>query len=279
MRAAIVGLGLIGASIGAALQRSGWKVRGYDANARAASVALSRGLVDELCPSPECTLLDASVVVLAVPIAAILDLLDRIDALAPPNAVLIDTGSVKGPVVDRMEGLAGAGRAIGGHPLAGRERSGPEWADPDMFSGRPFVLTPSRLTHETTIAEATSFVRLLGAEPVVPIDARRHDRVLASTSHLPQLLSTALALTVDPGDRYLSGPAFHDMTRLAASDPAMWRDIFLANRANVTEAIGAFVAVLQSMAEVISAEDSEEMLRTMERGRDAAQRLGGQVTP
>jgi len=268
----VIGLGLVGGSVGAALRRADLEVRGFDTDDAVAARAVQRGLVDAACSTMAAALEHANTVVLAVPVIATRDLLVEVDRLAPHTAMIMDTGSVKRPIVDAMDTLIGRERTIGGHPLAGRERSGPDAADPDLFRHRTFVLTPAAYTSKETIERAIRLVDMLGGQPVIA-DAAEHDRILARTSHLPQLLSTALALTAQPADPTMAGPAFSDMIRLAASDPGMWRDILLTNADNVAEALSTYMNELEGLARIVRAQDSERIVHVMERGRSAYRSL------
>lgn len=274
-RVAIVGLGLIGSSLGGALRRSGANVQGYDPDAVSREIAARRGYVaaahDDL---PSC-LRDAQVVIVAAPVPAILELLATVDAAAP-EAVLLDTGSVKVPVVTAMEALPGAKRAIGGHPLAGKERSGPESADPELFRNRPFVLTPHAHTSGRTLDVARRLVEEIGARAVVA-SAEEHDTIIARTSHLPQVLATALAREIAPGDGRFAGPALYDMTRLALSDSALWTDILLANGGNLVPRIRRLAASLEEIARWVEGGEAAALSDVLRTGRERALGLRGGV--
>src|SRR5205823_5808868 len=161
----------------------------------AMQTALDRGLVDELGDDLAAVLEGVSLVILAIPVLSIIEWLPPIDALSPQTAAIVDVGSVKRPVVDAMERLPGAARIIGGHPIAGKELSGPGVADISLFQHRPFALVPSNATSTSTVHTAETMVRAVGGVPFV-LSAPDHDRMVARTSHLPQLLSMALALTI-----------------------------------------------------------------------------------
>jgi len=270
-RLAVIGLGAIGGSIAAALREAGWHVRGCDQSAENLRVASERGLIDEPAGGPEEAVRGSDSVVLAVPVRTIGGMLDAIDRAAPPGALILDTGSVKGSVLDKMVVLAGAERTIGGHPLAGTERSGPEAARPDLFRGRTFLLCRHRRTADATVERATALARELGAEPIVVIkEPEAHDRVLARTSHLPQLISTALALSLEPEDADFSGPGLRDMTRLAGSDPAMWRDILRTNRDSIVGALWTFRREIEELSRLVESDDEAEIEDAMRRGGDMA---------
>lgn len=269
-RAAVIGLGLIGGSIAAALRETGVYVRGYDRSPAHARTALRRDLVDELDDDLPHTVAGADVVILAVPVLTIVALLPALDLASAPDALILDTGSVKEPIVTAMATLTEAGRAIGGHPLAGDERAGPDAAHPALLRDRPFVLSPSPRTTPETVARAQTLVSSIGAEAVL-VPAERHDRILARTSHLPQLVATALAGALEPDDLRLAGPGLRDMTRLAHSDPTMWAEIAEANRDNIIDAMRTFGSVFAALSRMIEEGDFAGMRAAMEQGsRQAA---------
>jgi prephenate dehydrogenase len=273
-------LGAIGGSIAAALRGQGWHVRGFDRSADHVRVAGERGLIDEPAADPADATRERDVVVLAVPVRSIGSMLAEIDRAAPPEALILDTGSVKGSVLEKMAVLAGAERTIGGHPIAGTERSGPEAARPDLFQGRAFLLCRHRRTAAATVERAAALARDLGADPIVVIkEPDAHDRVLARTSHLPQLLSTALALTLEPMDADFAGPGLRDMTRLAGSDPVMWRDILRTNRDSIVGALWSFRRELEELSRLVESDDDVGVDDAMRRGAELARSVRREVAP
>jgi prephenate dehydrogenase len=198
-------------------------------------------------------------------------MLAEVDRAAPREALIVDTGSVKGSVLEKMVVLAGAERTIGGHPIAGTERSGPEAARADLFQGRAFLLCRHRRTADETVSRAAALAGELGADPVMIIkEPEAHDRVLARTSHLPQLLSTALALTLEPMDASFAGPGLRDMTRLAGSDPVMWRDILRTNRDSIVGAIWTLRRELEELSRLVESEDEGGIDDAFRRGAEMA---------
>jgi prephenate dehydrogenase len=268
-KVAIVGLGLIGGSMGAAFRRSGHFVRGYDANPQVMNSAKKLGLIDELGENPESCVVGVDAVFLAVPVMAILGLLPAVGEEAPNEAIIIDTGSVKKPIVAAMQQLPSAHRMVGGHPLAGDEHSGPGASDPDLFVGRPFLFCGSKRTSPQTMDDAYEVVRALGAEPA-QLGAEEHDQILARTSHLPQFVSTLLGLCLEPGDLEYAGRGLRDMTRLAASEPAMWRDIATSNSTNIAAALRVLSARLNDTADLVEAVDIAAIQTLLQDGRAAA---------
>lgn len=261
---AIIGVGLIGGSIGAALRAAGKQVVGFDKDPARVQVGLDRGLIDKGEQSLSPLLRDAESVVVAVPIKSIVELLPQIDQLAPRQALVIDTGSVKSEIVNAMGMLDGGQRAIGGHPLAGSERSGPEAANVNLFRDRSFILSPSEKTDPSTIARAKELVSAIGARPSL-MAALKHDEILARVSHLPQVIASALVRCLGTDDVSYGADGLRDMTRLAGSDPVMWRDIFVSNRLQVADALSQYLSQLNEIAGLIERADAHELQEWMYR--------------
>ena len=243
MIVAIVGVGLIGGSVGlAARRRLGATVRGVDPRADA---ALRAGAIDEACDDLETALAGADAAVVAVPVGALPETVARVLAAAPPGCAVTDVGSTKRAVVARN----GDPRFVGGHPLAGSEAAGVEHARADLFEGATWYLTPTTGTSGVLLERLHRLVTGLGARPVA-IDAATHDRVMAAVSHLPHVLANLLVAqaTRALGGETLppTGPSFRDATRVAGAHPALWTDIYLANR-------DALIAALDDVAERLAA--------------------------
>ena len=240
---AIVGVGLIGGSVGlAARRRLGATVRGVDPRAAA---ALRAGAIDEACDDLETALAGADAAVVAVPVGALPETVARVLAAAPPGCAVTDVGSTKRAVVARN----GDPRFVGGHPLAGSEAAGVEHARADLFEGATWYLTPTTGSSGVLLERLHRLVAGLGARPVA-IDAATHDRVMAAVSHLPHVLANLLVAqaTRALGGETLppTGPSFRDATRVAGAHPALWTDIYLANR-------DALIAALDDVAERLAA--------------------------
>jgi prephenate dehydrogenase len=241
---AIVGLGLVGGSLARALSHAGYRVLGVDRRrvlrrARSArAVAGGRSLAAAAS--------EAQIVVLAAPPAANLRLLRALARLGGDAPVITDVGSVKGPIAAEA-GRLGLDTFVGGHPMAGTEGSGFDASSADLFRGRPWILTPSR-PRPRVMRAVRAVVRATGGHPVVMTPAD-HDRATAFLSHVPQLVSWALFAMVqgDPVARRhlgIAGPGFRDMTRLASSPAALWREIFGQNEREVARALASLVKVL-----------------------------------
>jgi prephenate dehydrogenase len=242
---AVVGLGLVGGSLARALARSGWSVIGVDragVRRRAQAVgAIARGAA-----TPEGAAAEADLVVLAAPPDANLLLLRRL-ARSGARSVITDVSSVKAPIC-REAARLGLSSFVGGHPMAGAERSGFGASSADLFECRPWIVTPSALPAASRAVR--SMVRAVGGRPVT-MTAAEHDRAAAFLSHVPQIVSWALldAALRDPVARRrlaVAGPGFRDMTRLAASSRGLWRQILGQNRPEVRRALAALRRALST---------------------------------
>ena len=243
---AVVGLGLVGGSLARALSRAGYTVVGVDRPPVARRARAARAVARTARSAEQAAAL-GDVVVLAAPPAANLRLLRRVARSARPGLVVTDVGSVKGPIgreADRL-GLD----FVGGHPMAGNERSGFASSSPDLFRGRSWILCPGRRASPRAVASVRRLARAAGARPL-RMSAAEHDRTVAFLSHAPQLVSWALldAARADAvAGRRLSvaGPGFAGMTRLAASPPALWREILGQNRRETSRAVRALMRALR----------------------------------
>jgi prephenate dehydrogenase len=256
MRISIVGVGLIGGSFALALRQAGFAGRIIGVSSQPAiDAAIARGVIDEALPLPEAAA-TSDLIYLAQPIERILQTIDVIDAHARPGALITDAGSTKVAIVNRAAAAIHRARFVGGHPMAGKESRGVEQADADLFRGRPYVLTSRDAVLE-------SWVERIGARLVV-MNAAEHDRLVAVTSHLPQLISTALASVIGAqlDAAKVSGPAAVDLTRLALSPYDIWRDIFATNADSVDAALGAFVAKLEELRAKLRSPEMEPAFDT-----------------
>lgn len=250
----IVGTGLIGGSLGLALKGYGYagRIVGCD-RPEVLARALERGAIDAAEDSAESAVRGSDVVVLATPVASIIDHITRLAPILPPSTLVTDTGSTKAEIVrqaGRVFADAASRRFLGGHPMAGKERGGIGRADPELFSGATWVLTPpggtlSLASPEFTRGRHGEWIELLesiGARIIV-LDPERHDKLCAYTSHLPQMVSTALASVVvdatenDAAAPALAGGGIRGMVRLAKDDYPMWRDVALTNTQNLHDAL------------------------------------------
>jgi len=258
---AIVGVGLIGGSFALAVRRAGFagNIVGVSSPATVRA-ALEGGVIDAAMPLAEAAA-KAELVYLAQPIEKILETIDFLDAHLRPGTLVTDAGSTKRVIVERAAEKIKRGRFIGGHPMAGKESRGVESATADLFRGRPYVIT-------TPNEEIEGWIAKIGAR-LVHMDAAEHDRRAALVSHLPQLVSSALAPMLE-GSAAVAGPAAADMTRLALSPYDIWRDILFTNTAEIDAALQSYIEALQAMRASLPNLESE-----FERAARAAQHLRG----
>jgi prephenate dehydrogenase len=237
----VSGVGLIGGSFALALRQAGFsgKIVGVSSPATVRA-ALTRGVIDEALPLAEAAA-QSNVVYLAQPIEKILETLDVIDALVRPGTLITDAGSTKLAIVERAAAKIKRGRFVGGHPMAGKETRGVEAAEATLFRGWPYVLT-------SPDPELEAWIGKIG-DKLVRLDPAEHDRRMALVSHLPQLISTALASLIGdaPETARVAGPSAAALTRLALSPYDIWRDIFSTNAAAIDGALGAFIARLEEL--------------------------------
>ncbi len=249
-RVTIVGVGLIGGSIGLGLRRRapGIHVTGFDRPA-VLRKARARGAIHDGSPVLARAVRDADLVILALPVESLIEVLPRVARLAPPTAILTDVAGVKS-IVGRVASRAGLGaRFVGGHPMAGSERSGIVGARATLFDRATWFLCPPGRggAGHRSISRIERLVRRLGASPV-RIGTREHDRSVARLSHLPQLLAVALVNAAAGRVRAgTGGPAFRDMSRVAISPPGIWIGVLAANRQEIGRAIDECVRELRRL--------------------------------
>jgi prephenate dehydrogenase len=273
-RAAILGTGLIGGSIGLGLAsaRPDLAVAGYDPEPRSVSAALYRRAVTETAATPEEAVSGAELVVLAPPVDQIAELCGRLRERVPRAAVVTDVGSAKADVVAAGEEAFGA-RFVGGHPMAGSERHGIEAADARLFEDAWWILTPTRSTAATAYGIVSDLAQKLGAQPVA-VEPRLHDALVARVSHVPQLTASALMDAAwSFGDRQallgLAAGGFRDVTRIAASSPEMWVAILRSNRAAVLEALDRLRERLDHLGSLLAEERWTDIESFLARARSA----------
>ena len=262
-RAGIVGTGLIGGSIGLALRARGWHVTGADFDDRVAERAQALGALDAVGTDPEAVITFVATPVQAVATAA------RAALDAGPG-VVTDVGSVKAPIVDAVADP----RFVGGHPMAGSEQLGVDGADPSLFEGSAWVLTPVAETDTAAYTRVRSVVGSLGAE-VLALAPDRHDALVAVVSHVPHLTAaTLMDLAADRAEEHrallrLAAGGFRDMTRVAAGSPAIWPDICSENRQAIVEVIDRLVGSLGELRTLVDKADRGELLGFLERAQSA----------
>ncbi len=271
---AIVGVGLIGASFGLALRRAGFSghILGVSSD-RSIRAAIDRHAIDEGVPL-ESAAAQADLIYLSQPISGILETLPRLAGLLKPGALVTDAGSTKRQIVEAAAPLGSA--FIGGHPMAGKTARGAAGAEASLFEGRPYVLTPASPAQmdDEHVRVLASWIEKIGARLVV-LSPAEHDRLVAAASHLPQLLSTALASTLeqmpDPAPiAAVAGPGLHDMTRLALSSHEIWKDILATNGDEIAAALLVIEARLSELRQSLESAETESAFAS---GRNFALRL------
>jgi prephenate dehydrogenase len=256
MRVGIVGLGLIGGSLGLALRRLGGaiEVRGVAHRPDGVLAAQQRGAVDRASTELR-HVADCDIVVVATPINQMRPVLEQLAPILGPGTVITDVASVKRPVLEWARCLPDPMRFLGGHPVAGKERSGLSESDATLFRGETWIFTPDDGQELIPFDDWFRLVRAIGARPRL-LSAEAHDRQMAFLSHLAFTLSLAYAQTVRPfADPQLGGPGYRGMVRLAEGDPTLYADITTSNRGPLVEAIDHFAEVLHDYRERIDRGD------------------------
>jgi len=268
---AVVGVGLLGGSVAKAARAGALagRIVGIGRDAARLRPALDDGTLDAATTDLEVGVRQADFVLLAAPVLAIEGLLERVWHATSDGVVITDVGSTKGNIVRAAERLAAARPLafVGSHPMAGSEQSGYRVARVDLFRGATVVVTPTDRTELRAVKAATEFWEALGAR-VSTLDPETHDRSVAAISHLPHLIACALvdgAGRVDPAALELAARGFKDTTRIAAGDPDMWAEVFLANRAALSACVDAFGRALADLQRAIDAGDADVLRAVLAR--------------
>jgi prephenate dehydrogenase len=271
-RAAVVGTGLIGGSVGAALRAAGWHVTGSDDDAPAARRALDLGRIDEVGEDPT-----AELTVVAVPVGAVPMVARR---ALEGGGVVTDVGSVKAPVVAEVDHP----RFVGGHPMAGSEALGVDGSRGDLFEGATWVLTPVADTDPEALTLVHQVVRSLGAD-VLTLAPADHDRLVATVSHVPHLTAaTLMGVAAEQAEEHaallrMAAGGFRDMTRIAAGDPGIWIDICRDNRDAILDVLDHLIGSLEQMRLVVATGDGEVLRRRLSRAQEARRNLPAGAPP
>ena len=263
----LIGCGLMGSSFALALKRAGLvkRVSGFSPSPGTTALALKMGVIDSVATSAAEAATGADLVLLAVPVAATRATLQAIAAVIDSGALVMDVGSTKQDVVLVARETLGLRLPcfVPAHPICGKELSGVQNADIDLYTGKKVILTPLAETAPAQVALARQLWQALGSH-VSQMDPAEHDAAYAAVSHLPHLLAFAMMHSLqgqDQGEQYmaLAGSGFRDFTRIAASEPAMWRDILLANRDELLAQSHLFQQSLQALEQLISAGDAAQL--------------------
>ena len=264
----LIGCGLMGSSFALALQRAGLveRVTGFSPSPSSTAMALQMGVIDKVAASAALAVEGADLVLLAVPVSATPSTLQAIAQVIHKDTLVMDVGSTKGDVVLAARNSLGTLLPcfVPAHPICGKEVSGVQNADVDLYKGKKVILTPLPETAPAQVALARQLWQALGSH-VSQMSPEAHDAAYAAVSHLPHLLAFAMMHSLqgqDQGEQYmaLAGSGFRDFTRIAASEPAMWRDILLANRDELLAQSHLFQQSLQALEQLISAGDAAQFV-------------------
>ena len=281
----LIGCGLMGGSFALALKKAGLvkRVVGYSKSPSTTARALQMGVIDVEAPSALLAVSGADLVLLAVPVAATENTLKAIRHLLDPRMLIMDVGSTKRDVVDAARRVLknDVGLFVPAHPITGREVSGVENADPSLYAGRQVILTPIERTNPANVDRAEALWRALGCD-AQRMSPEAHDAAFAAVSHLPHLIAFALMNGVmgqPEGEQFLSlaGPGFRDFSRIAASDPQMWRDVLIANREELGRQTALFQQALAELQKLIASGQADDLERLINRASHA--RANWRVSP
>ncbi|MCT2559942.1 prephenate/arogenate dehydrogenase family protein [Tsuneonella sp. YG55] len=275
-RIAVIGLGLLGGSVGLAVAENlpGCTTTGFDADPEVRRRAAIRGLVSRVCETAAEAVAEAELVIFCVPVGAMGAAASAIAGALPKDALVSDVGSSKAAVTEALRAALPGAIVVPAHPVAGTERSGPDAGFAHLFRHRWCILTPPDDADPAAVSRLAAFWEALGANVEI-MDAAHHDLVLAVTSHIPHLIAyTIVGTASDLEDvtrseviKYSAG-GFRDFTRIAASDPVMWRDVFLTNRDAVLEMLGRFTEDLTALQRAIRRGDGAALHDLFTRTRD-----------
>jgi prephenate dehydrogenase len=275
----IIGVGLIGASIGLALRERelARTVVGVGRRTSTLRQARQRGAVTSTTKDLARGVRDSQLVLVCTPVESIATFVLEAAANCPVGSIITDAGSTKLEIVGKVDaGLKNASNQIafvGSHPMAGSEKTGPAHAQADLFEGRVAVVTPSKQTSREAVEQVDRFWQLLGSK-VVHMSPKDHDRSVAAISHMPHLVASALAAATPDGDLSLASTGWLDTTRIASGDPELWRQILVDNRGGVLKSLDKFERVLAMFRHALERDQQEKLLQLLEAGKQRRDSLG-----
>jgi prephenate dehydrogenase len=269
---AIVGLGLMGGSLALALRGKCAALYGIDVDHATVKLALDKRIVDQADSDPAQLLPQADLVILATPVTAIIDFIQKLPSLIQSPCIVFDLGSTKKDIVQAMAALPQHFDPIGGHPICGKERLGLENADANLYQGAPFVVSALERTSERARSAVTQLISIIEAR-LIEMPAADHDRALAATSHLPFLLSSALAYSTPQEFGSLIGTGFKSTSRLAGTPAHMTMGILQSNRTNILHAIQAFRNSLDQIESALQNENYVQVELLLNQSRSTYQSL------
>ena len=259
---AIIGLGLMGGSLALALKGKCAALYGIDSHPATLELALDKKIVDAADTNPAKLLPQADLVILATPVPTIIGLLQQLPSLTNRPCIVLDLGSTKSKIMSVMDALPSYFEILGGHPICGKEKLGIENAEPFLYQNAPFVITPLERTTLRARTAIKHIVSVIGAR-LVEMNAEDHDRALAFTSHLPFLISSALALTVPQENARLIGSGFRSTARLAATPDSMMLGVIQSNRENILNALHHYQYELSILESALMAKDESALESTL----------------
>jgi prephenate dehydrogenase len=275
----VLGVGLVGASFAMGMKKKDLclHVAGYGRTRENLEKAKARGIIDSFETDPADACRGSDLIFFSTPVGSFLDLAGRSSSAFKKGAIVTDAGSVKGNLVSEMEKIMPRGvHFIGGHPIAGSDRSGIESADAGLFRDARCIITPTAHSNETALKRVSDLWMVLGAK-VITMEPGQHDRIYAAVSHLPHVIAYALVntiATIDPSYLEFSGQGFRDMTRIAASSQELWRDVCMLNRDNLLDMIAAFQLNLDALSRYLRTSDADSVEREFEKARALREDLG-----
>lgn len=279
-RMVIVGVGLIGGSLALICKEKGIasEIIGVGRGEKNLQDAVALNVIDRYTLRIEDAVKDVDIVVLATPVRSLLRLATEMSPYLSPGTIITDVGSVKGLVVKIEDIIPPTAYFIGGHPIAGKERSGVEAASSTIFLGAKCILTPTSKTNPEALSTIQAIWEATGAQ-VIHMDPVRHDLIFAAVSHLPHIVAYALVnclLDIENAEKGIisySVGGFRDFTRIAASHPEMWRDICLMNRGNIIRMIERYEEALGKLKSLIESEDADGLYKEFERAKEVREKL------
>jgi prephenate dehydrogenase len=272
----IIGVGLIGGSIGMTLRRRGLarEIVGIGRRESTLQTALERNAITRATTDLASGVADAEVIVVCTPVQRIVEHVRQTSRACPPGALITDAGSTKGSICRTLAaGWQGGGVFVGGHPMAGSEKTGPEFAQDDLFEERLTVLTPTAETAEADVVRAEQFWRSLGSH-VIRTTPEAHDEAVAAASHVPHVVAAALSAATPPEVLEFAATGWCATTRVAGGDAELWRQILVENRAHVLQSLDNFAKVLAQFRTALADDDDAELLRLLETGKERRDSVG-----
>jgi prephenate dehydrogenase len=270
----IYGLGLMGGSLALGLKGHCARLIGFDSDPAALELALSKNMVDRAEVSSVQPLPQLDMLILATPVPVILNFIQQLPSLLPDPCIIMDVGSTKRAIIDAMSTLPNGFEPIGGHPICGKEKLGLEHADRNLYQDAPFVITPVERTTQRAKLAVTQIIAAIGAR-MIEMTAEDHDQILASTSHLPFLISSALADATPQEFAYLAGSGFRSTSRLAGTPAHMMMGILKSNRDNVLAAIQKFRNSLGELESALQQENYSQLELLLNQSHSSYQSIIG----